>query len=130
MTQYIDGFVFPVSRDHLSEYRIVAEAVAKIYVEHGAIDYLEFVGDDMHRKCTREFPDLLDAAEGDAIVFGWVVFESRESRDLVNQKVESDPRMADLVSPIMDPANRIFDAERMAYGGFRPLVCSQKSSEG
>ena len=126
MDQYIDGFVFPVSRDHLSEYKLVAEAVAKIYVEHGAIDYLEFVGDDMIRECTRGFPDLLNAAEGETIVFGWVVFESREARDLVNKKVEADPRMADLVAPIMDPTNQIFDAERMAYGGFQPLVQSQK----
>lgn len=122
MAHYIDGFVFPISRDHLDEYKHVAEAVAEIYKEHGALDYLEFVGDDMNREGTRSFPDLAAAREDEAIVFGWVVFDSREARDLVNEKVEADPRMTDLVAPLMEPSNLVFDAKRMAYGGFLPLV--------
>jgi len=122
MSQYIDGFVFPISRDHVAEYKQVAEQVAAIYKEHGAIDYVEFVGDDMKRESTRSFPDTVGAAPGETIVFGWAVFDSRESRDAVNKKVESDPRMPDLVGPLMDPGSLIFDSERMAYGGFRSLV--------
>lgn len=124
MAQYIDGFVFPISRDRLSEYSQVAKAVANIYLEHGAHSYLEFVGDDMNRNGTRPFYDLAGASEDETVVFGWVVFKSRESRDLVNKKVETDPRMTDLVAPLMDPANMVFDATRMAYGGFKPLVQS------
>jgi uncharacterized protein YbaA (DUF1428 family) len=124
MAHYIDGFVFPISRDHLDEYKRVAEAVAQIYKEHGALDYLEFVGDEMFREGTRSFPELTSAAENEAIVFGWVVFDSRQARDLVNAKVEADPRMADLIAPLVDPSNTIFDAKRMAYGGFQPLVRS------
>jgi len=124
MAHYIDGFVFPVRRDRLDEYKRVAQAVADIYREHGAIDYLEFVGDDMNREGTRPFPDLVVAAEDEAIVFGWVVFDSREARDSVNQKVEADPRMVDLVAPLTDPSNPVFDATRMAYGGFQSFVGS------
>ena len=124
MAQYIDGFVFPIHRDHLTEYKRVAEAVAAIYKEHGALDYLEYVGDAMDREGTRSFPDLAGAADNETIVFGWVVFDSREARDLVNKKVEADPRMEDLVAPLMDPSNPIFDATRMAYGGFKSLVQS------
>lgn len=122
MPQYIDGFVFPISRNRVDEYKRVAETVAEIYREHGAIDYLEYVGDDMHREGTRPFPDLAVASNDETIVFGWVVFESRESRDLVNKKVEADPRMPELIAPLMDSSNPIFDASRMAYGGFRSLV--------
>jgi len=129
MSQYIDGFVFPISQDRLEEYKRVAEVVAGIYREHGAIDYLEFVGDDMNREGTKPFPDLAGAGEGETIVFGWVVFESRESRDLVNKKVETDPRMADLIAPLMDPASMIFDPSRMAYGGFKPLVHSDGTDD-
>ena len=65
-----------------------------------------------------------DRLEDEAIVFGWVVFESREARDLANEKVASDPRMAELINS----SNSGFDAERMAYGGFRPLVLSSDAT--
>ena len=118
MAYYIDGFVFPVSRDHLDEYRRLAEAIALIWKEHGALDYREYVGDDLILEGTRSFTDLVAATESEAIVFGWVVFESREARDAANEKVAADPRVADLVAA----SSSGFDAERMAYGGFTPLV--------
>ena len=121
MAHYIDGFVLPIPRDRLSEYKRVVEVVAEIWKEHGALDYREYVGDDMKLEGTRSFTDLLAATEDEAIVFGWVVFDSREARDLANEKVAADPRMADLV----DASNSGFDANRMAYGGFKTLVGSR-----
>lgn len=122
MPQYIDGFVFPIPSDRLEDYQRVATAVADIYREHGAIEYLEFVGDDMCREGARPFPDLMDSHPNEAIVFGWIVFESREARDAVNKLVESDPRMAELVAPLLDNSNPVFEPHRMAYGGFKPLI--------
>lgn len=122
MADYIDGFAFPVQQDRLSDYQRVAQAVAEIWQEHGALDYREYVGDDLERDGTGSFTDLVDAKDGEAIVFGWVIFASREERDLANQKVAADPRMAELIEPLVDPSNPVFDAERMAYGGFQPLV--------
>jgi uncharacterized protein YbaA (DUF1428 family) len=124
MGHYIDGFVLPIPRDRLNQYKGVAEAVAEIWKEHGALDYFEFVGDDLNRQGTRPFTDLLAAKEDETIIFGWVVFESRKTRDLVNERVLNDPRMTDLIAPVIDPSNPIFDANRMAYGGFLPLVGS------
>ena len=118
MAHYIDGFVFPVPRDHLSEYRRLAEAAAEIWKEHGALAYCEFVGDDLKLQGTRSFTDLVAATERETIVFGWVEFESREVRDLANEKVAADPRMASLI----ESSNSGFDATRMAYGGFASLV--------
>lgn len=118
MAHYIDGFVLPISRDRLNEYQRLVEKVAQIWKEHGALDYLEYVGDDMYREGTRSFTDLVAATKDEAIVFGWVVFASREARDLANEKVAADPRMADLCNS----SNCGFDAKRMAYGGFRSLV--------
>src|SRR5262245_2437792 len=118
MTHYIDGFVFPVPRDRLSEYRRVAKAAAEIWKEHGALDYCEFVGDDLKLEGTRSFTDLLASTANETIVFGWVSFESREARDVANQKVAADPRMAE----VMASSNSGFDAKRMAYGGFKWLV--------
>ena len=130
MSHYIDGFVLPIPRDRLNEYKRVVEAVAEIWKEHGALDYLEYVGDDLILEGTRSFTDLVAATADEAIVFGWVVFESREARDLANEKVAADPRMADLIDPLIDPSNPVFDAERMAYGGFQSLARSPSTNAG
>ena len=127
MTNYIDGFVLPVPRNHLNEYKRVAETVAMIWKEHGALAYFEYVGEDLKLEGTRSFPELVDAKEDEAIVFGWVVFNSREARDLANKRVAADPRMTDLIAPLTDPSRMVFDAKRMVYGGFQPLVQSNNS---
>lgn len=126
MANYIDGFVFPVPRDRQDDYKRLAEAAAEIWKEHGALDYREYVLDDLELEGTRSFPGLLDAADDEAIVFGWVAFDSREARDLANQKVATDPRMADVMASI----DSGFDPARMAYGGFRPLVRSTNFTAG
>lgn len=130
MTHYIDGFVLPVPRDHLDIYREVVEKVAEIWKEHGALDYSEHVGDDADLEGTLSFNDLANAKADEAVIFGWVTFESREARDLANERVAADPRMADLIEPLTDASRPIFDAERMVYGGFRPLVRSPDRSAG
>ncbi len=126
MAHYIDGFVFPIPRDRLNEYQRLAEAVAEIWKEHGALDYCEYTGDDMKLEGTRSFTDIVAAAEDETIVFGWVVFDSREARDLANEKVAADSRMADLIAA----SNSGFDAKRMAYGGFQSLVRASNANAG
>jgi len=118
MSHYIDGFVFPIPRERLKDYQRLVKQVAEIWKEHGALDYRENVGDDLILEGTRSFTNLVEANEDDLIVFGWVVFDSRETRDRANKKVAADPRMTNLV----DQSNSGFDAKRMAYGGFRSLV--------
>lgn len=122
MKNYIDGFVLPVPRDDLSIYREVVEKIAEIWKEHGALNYSEFVCDDFSLEGTRSFTDAVNANEDEAIIFGWVVFESRETRDLANKKVAADPRMQELIKPLINSSKPIFDAERMVYGGFQSLV--------
>ena len=120
MADYIDGFVLPISHDRLDGYKRLVEAVAEIWKQHGALDYREYVCDDSKLEGTRSFTDLAAATEGEVIVFGWVVFESRQARDLINKKVAADPRMADLINS----SNSGFDAARMTYGGFKSFVGS------
>ncbi|MEM9658809.1 MAG: DUF1428 domain-containing protein, partial [Planctomycetota bacterium] len=80
MAPYIDGFVLPVPRDHLETYREVAEQVAAVWQEHGALSYSEYVLDDSHLEGTLSFADVAHAQEGATVIFGWVAFESREAR--------------------------------------------------
>lgn len=120
MAHYIDGFVLPIPRRNLDEYRRLVEATAEIWREHGALDYREYVGEDLRSEETRSFTDFAGAAVDEVVIFGWVVFKSREARDRANAKVSSDPRMRDLIESFGSG----FDAERMAYGGFQEFVLS------
>ena len=118
MANYIDGFVHPIRRDNLDRYRRLVDVAAAIWKEHGALDYQEFVGDDLYLEGTSSFVDSVGATADEVVLFGWVAFESREIRDLANEKVAADPRMAEL----MASTNSGFDPARMAYGGFEPLT--------
>lgn len=122
LKNYIDGFVLPIPRIYLDEYKKSAEKVAEIWKEYGAIAYFEFVGDDLFLEGTKSFVEVVDAKEDEEIIFGWVVFPSKEIRDLANKKVPEDPRMTEIVAPLTNPKKIIFDASRMIYGGFQPLV--------
>jgi uncharacterized protein YbaA (DUF1428 family) len=126
MANYIDGCVLPVPRKFLDTYKKVAEQVAEIWKEYGAIGYYEFVGDDLTFEGTRSFMEAVNAKGDEEIVFGWVVFPSKEIRDEANKKVPKDARMANLVAPLTHPDKLIFDASRMVYGGFHPLVGSKE----
>ena len=119
--RYIDGFVLPIPKNKLGLYGEVVKKVAGIWKEHGALAYREFAGDDLKLEGTRSFPDALDAKEDEVVIFGWVEFASRADRDRANELVASDPRMADLVAPLTDPDDPVFDASRMVYGCFKPL---------
>ncbi len=124
MADYIDGFVFPIPRIHLEEYKKVATQVAEIWKEYGATAYFEFVGDDLTLEGTRSFIETVQVKKDEEIVFGWVVFPSKDIRDLANEKVPTDPRMKELIAPLIDPKELIFDAGRMVYGGFKSLIGS------
>ncbi len=124
LREYIDGFVFPIPRIHLSEYKNVAEKVAAIWREYGALAYYEYVGEDLNLEGTRSFIEVVDIKDDEVIVFGWVVFPSKETRDLANEQVPKDSRMSDLVAPLTQSTRLIFDATRMVYGGFQLLVQS------
>lgn len=121
MANYIDGFVLPIAREKLNIYKDAVEKIAAIWKEHGALDYMEYVSDDLIHEGTQSFTQAAGATEDEVVIFGWVVFKSREARDLINKKVAVDPRMVDLVNPLTQSVGPIFDAKRMAYGGFRPL---------
>ncbi len=130
MANYIDGFLIPVPRIHLNEYKSVAEKVAGIWKEYGALAYFEYVGEDLKLEGTRSFVEVVDLKEDEVIVFGWVLFPSKETRDLANKQVPNDPRMTELVTPLTKSTKLIFDASRMVYGGFQPLVQPNGSEPG
>jgi uncharacterized protein YbaA (DUF1428 family) len=114
----VDGFVIPVPRKKVEAYRRMSKAAGKVWREHGALEYLECVGDDLENKWGVAFPRLAGAKAGETVVFSWIVFKSRAHRDRVNKKVMKDPR----IGKMMDPRHPPFEVKRMAYGGFKVIV--------
>ncbi|MDV6344865.1 MULTISPECIES: DUF1428 domain-containing protein [unclassified Nitrosomonas] len=118
MSNYVDGFVIPLPKDKINDYKRMAEQASQIWKEHGALDYWECIGDDLEVKDMISFMKIANAGPDDTVVFAWIVFESREHRDAVNARVMADPRLKEMC----DPANQLFDYKKMAYGGFKTLV--------
>jgi uncharacterized protein YbaA (DUF1428 family) len=120
MALYVDGFVLPLPKRAVPAYRRLAQKAAKIWREHGAIEYRECIGDDLDVKgvaASHTFPRLVKVKPGETVVFAWITFRSRAHRDRFNAKVMKDPRIAAMSRKPMP-----FDMKRMTYGGFKVLV--------
>jgi uncharacterized protein YbaA (DUF1428 family) len=116
--QYVDGFVVPVPKKSLPAYRRMALKMGKVWRRHGAIEFREFVADDVKVGKRTSFPRSVKRKPNETVVFSWIVYKSREHRDRVNAKVMKDPRLAKMMNPKALP----FDAKRMIFGGFKNLV--------
>lgn len=114
---YVDGFVVPVPKSNIEAYRELARKAGEIWREYGALDYREFIADDVPMGELTSFPRAVLQKEDETVVFSYIVYESRAHRDEVNAKVMSDPRMK-----WMESEATPFDSKRMIYGGFAPLL--------
>lgn len=115
--KYIDGFVLPVPKDNIEDYRRLSQQAGEIWREYGALEYIECVADDVQPGKLTSFPQSVDLKDDETVVFSYIVYESREQRDRVNEQVMKDPRIAN-----MDPSTMPFDAKRMFWGGFKAIV--------
>lgn len=115
---YVDGFVLPVPKKNLLAYRRMARKAGSIWREHGALEYVECVADDVKAGKWTSFPQAVKLKPGEAVWFSWIVYKSRKHRDGVLAKVMKDKRLA----PMMDPKTMPFDGKRMFWGGFKMMV--------
>ena len=99
MPRYVDGFLFVVPKKRLAEYRAISRKAARVWNEHGALDYVECVGDDLNTKYGLPFPKLTKLKAGEVVVFSWIIYKSRTHRDAVNKKVMKDPRLQAMMAP-------------------------------
>lgn len=117
MPNYVDVYVMAVPTENLDAYRRLAETAAKVWREHGALQYVEVVGDDVPSGVHTSFEQAVLLQPGETVVVGWAVFTSRQERDRINAAVMADPRIANV-----EPKSMPFDGKRMFWGGFGPLV--------
>ena len=115
---YVDGFVVPVPRKNLKSYKRMAVKASKVWRDHGAIEVVECVADDVKKGKWTSFPRSVKLKPGEVVVFSYIVYKSRKDRDRVMGKVMKDPRLAEM----MDPKKMPFDGKRMIWGGFKTMV--------
>lgn len=118
MNKYVDGFVIPLPRDKVDAYRDTATKAGDIWKEHGALEYIECIGEDFRAQDMMSFPELANAREDETVVFAWITYKSRQHRDEVNEKVMADPR----IHETCPEDKELFDIKRMAFGGFDVIV--------
>lgn len=113
---YVDGFVLAVPKANLDAYRAMATTAGTVWMEHGALSYVECVGDDVPEGKLTSFPLAVKAEPDEVVVFAWITYPSRAARDEINKKVMADPRLD------MDPTQMPFDGKRMIFGGFETFL--------
>jgi uncharacterized protein YbaA (DUF1428 family) len=118
MGNYVDGFVIPIPKRSSAAYRRIARKAGKVWREHGALDYVECIADDVKPGKHTSFPQSVKLKPGEAVWFSYIVYKSRRHRDQVLAKVMNDPRLAKM----MDPKAMPFDGKRMFWGGFKVAV--------
>ena len=109
---YVDGFVLAVPKENLAAYKEMAKKASEVWMDHGALSYVECVADDVPYGELTSFPRAVQAKDDEIVVFSWATYPDRASRDDIMKKVMEDPRMK------YDPAKMPFDGKRMIFGGF------------
>jgi uncharacterized protein YbaA (DUF1428 family) len=115
---YVDGFIVPVPKRNLAAYRAMAKKAGKVWMDHGALSYVECVADDVKKGKRTSFPRSVKLKPSETVVFSWITYKSRASRDSIMGKVMKDKRLA----AMMDPKAMPFDGKRMIFGGFKSLL--------
>jgi len=114
---YVDGFLVAVPKKNVAEYRKFSRKAGKVWMEHGALTYVETVADDVKPGKLTSFPQAVKLKPNEVVIFSWITYKSRKHRDAVNKKVMKDPRLA-----AMGPDTMPFDGKRMIWGGFKSII--------
>ncbi|CCF19998.1 conserved protein of unknown function [Pseudorhizobium banfieldiae] len=113
---YVDGFIVPVPKAKLEAYKEMARTAGDVWMEYGALSYVECIGDDIPYGEVTSFPRAVQATEEETVVFSWITYKDRASRDEILAKVMADPRLAG------EEWKQVFDGKRMIYGGFQAFL--------
>src|SRR5688500_10387031 len=93
-SKYVDGFVIPIKKKNMRAYKKMAELGCKVWMEYGALDYYECVGEELSSPMGgRGFPRMCKLKPDETAIFAYIVYRSKAHRNQVNAKVMKDPRM-------------------------------------
>lgn len=112
---YIDGFVIAVPTANKQQFLEHARQFDPMFLEYGATRVIEGWGDDVPDGKLTDFRRAVQAMEDETVVFSWVEWPDKATRDAGIAKMMADPRM-DPSAPGSPPMP--FDGKRMIFGGF------------
>jgi uncharacterized protein YbaA (DUF1428 family) len=112
---YVDGFVCAVPASNKEAYRKHASDAEPLFKQFGATRMVEAWGNDVPDGKVTDFKGAVQAKDDETVVFSWIEYPDKESRDAANEKMRSDPRMREM------GATMPFDGQRMIYGGFATI---------
>ncbi len=113
---YVDGFVLAVPKAKLDDYKEMARISSEVWREYGAEDYYECIADDVPYGELTSFPRAVQAKDDEVVIFSFVTYKDRATRDAMMAKVMEDPRLKEHMS------KDVFDGKRMIWGGFVPFI--------
>jgi uncharacterized protein YbaA (DUF1428 family) len=113
---YVDGFVIAVPKGNKQNFIDHAKQVDSVFMENGAKRVLECWGDDVKDGKLTDFRRAVRAKDDEVVVFSWIEWPDKNTRDAAMAKVMSDPRL----NPEKNPMP--FDGKRMIFGGFAPVL--------
>ncbi|WP_421787003.1 DUF1428 domain-containing protein [Hyphobacterium sp.] len=114
---YVDGFVIAVPTANKAAYRKVAEMMVPVFKDFGATQIVECWGDDVPDGEVTSFPMAVKAKKDETVVFSWIVWPDKATRDAAYPAFMEDERLKDL-----GPDKMPFDGKRMILGGFEMMV--------
>jgi uncharacterized protein YbaA (DUF1428 family) len=112
---YVDGFVLAVPTARKDDYRRHAESTIDMFKGYGALKLVECWGDDVPDGKLTSFPMAVKKEADETVVFSWVLWPDKATRDAGMKRMMDDPRMADM-------RDIPFDGKRMIFGGFEMIV--------
>jgi uncharacterized protein YbaA (DUF1428 family) len=121
---YIDGFVIAVPTANRQKFIDHAREADSVFLEMGALRILECWGDDVPEGKQTDFRRAVQAKDDESVVFSWVEWPDKATRDACMGKMEELSKTDDRFNPEKNPMP--FDGKRLIYGGFAPVVTLQK----
>jgi len=115
---YVDGFAAAVPTANREAFREHAQSFVPLFKEFGALQVVQCWGDDVPDGEVTSFPMAVKCKPDETVIFSWVVWPSKETRNRVQKKMMADPRFDPKTNPMP------FDGKRMIFGGFEMVVNS------
>ncbi len=121
---YIDGFIIAVPKANKDKFIEHATLGDGVFMDLGALRVVECWGDDVPTGKVTDFFRAVAATEDEAIVFSWIEWPDKATRDAAYAKMTEWMKEPEKADPRMDPTKNPmpFDGKRLVYGGFRPIV--------
>jgi uncharacterized protein YbaA (DUF1428 family) len=113
---YVTGFVVPIKKDRVEDYRAMAQEAGEVWMQHGALSYVETVAEDVPDGEVTSFALALKLEDDEVPGFAWVTYESKSHHDQVMEKVMADEFMQ------QQPDDPPMNMKRMFWGGFETIV--------